>query len=75
MNYEIEKGIQFSTCRPTKYPWNVLGVDESFFVPFGTSQNFHSYVWHANKRYAPKLFKCSKAEKDGVLGSRVWRVA
>jgi len=68
--FPIESGIPVPDVgmrRPIKYPFRLLEVGQSFFVPKGKLPNIAS-CWN---RCAPKKFT-AKTFADGV---RVWRIA
>ena len=51
----------------TKYPWRIMGVNDSFLIKGAVSAG--ARVNYANEAYKPKKF-ISKKVKNGV---RVWR--
>lgn len=79
MSYEIEEGVVMPRAMrgniTTKYPWKEMLVDQSFFVPQTATKNIYASIVHANKRYAPRKYAGRAAEKDGIRGTRIWRVA
>ena len=78
MSYEIEEGVVMPRAlrgsRTMKYPWKEMLVDQSFFVPQTNSKNVYASINHANKSYAPRKYTGRAAEKDGIRGTRIWRV-
>lgn len=58
--------------RPPKYPWRTMAIGESFFAPGRTSTFIQQ---DARKHHRPKRFKCRLVMRQGVVGSRVTRVA
>lgn len=75
MIYAIESGIPIPP--PMKrsnlkrgYPWRVLGVGDSFFVPSGDMHRLHQSVVRQNKRTRQRY--CVRTLENGV---RVWRTA
>ncbi len=78
MSYWIEDGFVLPPSRRTrgasKYPWKLMRVGQSFFVPEDDAKNFYSNVNQANKNYSPLRYQARAAEKDGIRGVRVWRV-
>lgn len=79
MEIQIETGVPVpvsARASGAKYPFGQLEVGHSFFVEGvkrGTlASRAHTF---AKKQTPPWKFKVSAAEKDGVAGMRVWRVA
>ena len=70
--YEIEKGIERpEIARPdrvTKYPWSMLEIGDSFFVPNKKPGRVGAAV--RAKKFG---FKFSERTVDG--GVRIWRIA
>lgn len=80
---EIDKGfdIKLGRGRPTIYPFQKLGVKDSFFIPNISVNKISGCVRYWNKKIAPKEFRASiydadnqRIEKDGILGTRVMRI-
>jgi hypothetical protein len=78
-DFQIEDAISIPEIKrggagALKYPFEKLGVGQSFFVP---GKSIASTVNSANKRYKTETparhFAIRKDSKDGVAGSRVWR--
>lgn len=72
--YKIEKGIPVAKVSGLKgareiYPWRIMDVGDSFFVPNKKTPNMSAAAHAAGVRHGIKL-KC-RAEGNGV---RVWRV-
>jgi hypothetical protein len=65
----IDRGVPIPR-RGGKYPYEELGVGDSFFVPNGESQLVSNNNWRMSKKLDRK-FVCKKI--DG--GIRVWRTA
>ena len=73
--FEIDKDIEIpSRCRgkrgPT-YPWNELGVGDSFFAP-SDARCFTAAAHRA--RFHGGKYTTRAVEENGVVGFRVWRV-
>ena len=69
--YEVEKGVPQPTPRDMflKYPWKVMDVGDSFFVPdseISSRQNFHSCAKNRGIKIS------TRRVDDGI---RVWRIA
>ncbi|RJP45470.1 hypothetical protein C4587_00815 [Candidatus Parcubacteria bacterium] len=79
MAIEIETGIPVPSLRgrqAPQYPFSQLEIGQSFFVTGikpGTLRARASV--YAKENGAGKKFKVSAAEKDGIAGLRVWRIA
>lgn len=56
--------------RHSKYPWDALEINDSFFIADRTTKKFASTVYGVSKRTGKK-FTCRAV--DG--GVRVWRLA
>jgi len=56
--------------RAFKYPWNILRVTGSFFVPEAKADAVGNQATQYNAKLYPKRFKTRKVEG----GRRVWRV-
>lgn len=76
MPYEIETGVIMPSVsnsgRPTKYPWDAMAVDESFFIPGRDKKLF------IPKRLSPRKFVQAVMEKNGPgspMGLRIKRTA
>lgn len=60
--------------KASKYPWDKLGIGQSFFVPNGKPGTFYTLCTSAKKKYAPKVFTSKQwKQEDGTEGVRVWR--
>ena len=71
-DFKIEKGIPLSLVKShSKYPFAEMEVGDSVFIDGATSVTIATCY----KYLKPKKFSARKAEKDGVSGVRVWRVA
>lgn len=58
------------TGRPPKYPWRIIEVGQTFFVPGRTSTSLQ----HDAARYHhPRRFKCRKISLKGIIGTKVTR--
>lgn len=72
---QIDKNIPAPTgaYNGGKYPWNEMGVGDSFAIHAASknSTTAYSYAAQANARYAPKKFRGGYI--DGV--GRIWRIA
>jgi hypothetical protein len=69
MSIEVEKNIPIPPeKRRNVYPYKVMEIGESFFVPTGKL----NIVCNANYRYGKQLTRKFIARKDGE-GIRVWR--
>lgn len=79
MEIQIETGVPVpvsSRASGAKYPFGQLSVGQSFFVPGVKRPAFSSRAHNFAKKQSPQWkFKVSAAEKDGVAGMRVWRIA
>ena len=72
MTFKIEKGIPLSSAKShRKYPFAEMDVGDSVFIDGGESTNIANRYMYLK----PKKFSVRKAEKEGVSGVRVWRVA
>lgn len=58
----------------SRYPFFVMDVNDSFFVPLEKSNSVKARASQLNKKTSLK-FTASLDTKDGVTGLRVWRVA
>jgi hypothetical protein len=71
--FKVERGIPIPPMphpgRPYKYPWRLLEVGDSFFVPEGNLKTLRSAWKEASKRLG---FRCSYRQEEG--GIRIWRV-
>lgn len=76
MSFDLEVGIPVPHGRSgmtAKYPYSVMDVGQSFFIPFTAEQPERkrmrqSATW-ATKRYTPKRFTVREVEG----GMRIWR--
>ena len=69
---EIEDGVEVPfKNKSVRYPFKSMEVGESFFVEGKVT----SQVMSAARIYGPMKFTSRAAEKDGVKGVRVWRIA
>ena len=57
--------------RPPKYPWRTMEVGDSFFAP----RSGHSIRNDARASYSDKKFKTKTVMLQGIVGTRVWRIA
>ncbi len=55
-----------------KYPWRLMTVGESFFVPMKNKASFGAYCRDKGKKLGCE-FRCENATAQGVEGVRVWR--
>lgn len=72
---DIEHGIPIpdpQQGRMLKYPWESLGVGDSFFVPDVKVSKFATHAWYYGKRHNKK-FATRSVIVDGKKGVRVWR--
>lgn len=74
---QIDKGIPIPTKmqlgRKSKYPFDIMDVGDSFFVPGRDGKNFGGTVTAARKRYPELSFEMRTVKEGGVVGVRVWR--
>ena len=71
MTFEIASNIPIPNPqkgRRAKYPWRVMEVGDSFFVPDKKTNFIAGVAWHQKYRYGTE-WTC-RAENGGV---RVWR--
>jgi hypothetical protein len=74
MKIEIETGIPLPDKYVRwKYPFDKLDVGHSFFVPNKDTSQMSALCKRAAKRLGAR-FATAMAEKDGVSGTRVWRM-
>lgn len=72
MTYTIESDIPIpvhTNTNASKYPWGLMGVNDSFMVPNGNVRSLRTVAYGASKRTGMK-FKARSVEG----GVRVWRV-
>jgi len=73
----IDKDIPIPTKmqlgRRSKYPFDIMDVGDSFFVPGRDGKSFGGTVTAARKRYTDMSFEMRTVKEDGVVGVRVWR--
>jgi hypothetical protein len=77
VSYEVEKGVPVppKASARTRYPFRVLRVGESFFVPDDGKKELQNRVMGCVPKDLTKGQFCSRiAERDGVKGVRVWRI-
>lgn len=82
--YQLEDGIPLPSRKvavkgETAYPYAVMGVNQSFFVPVSEHmtkpwQTLTSMSSRISRELHPKKFTTAKDTVDGVEGVRVWRV-
>lgn len=74
---QIDKGIPIPTKmqlgRRSKYPFDIMDVGDSFFVPGRDGKSFGGTVTAARKRLTDMAFEMRTVKEDGVIGVRVWR--
>lgn len=74
---QIDKGVPIPTKmqlgRRSKYPFDLMEVGDSFFVPGRDGKSFGGTVTAARKRYTDLSFEMRTVKEDGVVGVRVWR--
>ena len=72
--YEVEDGIPMPELvrksNEPKYPWRLMGVGQSFFIPEITAGRLWSQIAQAKKRTG---YTFTARNVDG--GVRVWRTA
>lgn len=74
MEFEIEVGVPLPDKHVRwKYPFDKLGVGQSFFAPHKDTTQMAAACKRAAKRLEAR-FVTAKAERDGVSGTRVWRM-
>jgi hypothetical protein len=77
--YEVTQGMPIPAPavglgpKEPKYPWKLLHIGDSFFVPLGDKKSPFN-VYGPQQRYNFKLCVRTTTE-DGIKGERVWRVA
>jgi hypothetical protein len=81
-NYELSNTVTISTASGKasirgeyKYPFNVMDVGQSFFVPESDTAKIslrRSVTW-AQSRFGRKFLTRSTIE-DGATGIRIWRI-
>jgi len=71
--YPIDRGIPapVGSTRTARYPFTILEVGESFFVPGAVRQQFCIGYYSRNG----KRFATCRVTEDGVRGLRIWRIA
>ena len=76
MKIEIEIGVPTpnNVRQYRKYPWKEMQIGQSFFVPGDIAKTKNTLASSAT-RYKPTKFVLRAAEKDGLTGIRVWRIA
>ncbi len=57
--------------RPPLYPWHELQIGDTFFAAGKTPHGMQN----CGREYRPMRFKCRSVVKNGVAGTRVWRIA
>lgn len=74
MTFDLEKNIPLPKIsragHNSKYPFSIMEVGDSFFVPEKTAKAFTSTVAAAGKRLGDRRFACRTVEG----GVRVWRI-
>ena len=58
-----------TSTRTSKYPWQLMDVNDSFLVPDGNVKSLKTTAYAAGKRYGAK-FRAKEVEG----GVRIWRV-
>ena len=75
--YEIDRAIPIPPPSrgpgAVKYPWAVMEVGDSFFVPGITKDNIYSSIKNASRD--GRSFVARRVTENGVRGLRVWRAA
>lgn len=72
MMIKIDKGIPApASGRHLKYPFAMMEIGDSFFVPTTTSSNILVCAY----KHRPKRFTTRSVVENGVRGIRVWRIA
>lgn len=69
---KVDKGIpapERENGRPCKYPWRLMNVGDSFFVP-GNASGLHSTAKHCGIGIVTRV-----ETVNGEKGVRVWRIA
>ena len=72
--FKIEKNFpipESGVGRPVKYPFGIMDVGDSFFVP--KPNRISSAASHFGKRNNKK-FRSLPVVEDGIEGTRVWRI-
>jgi hypothetical protein len=59
----------------TKYPFPIMQVGDSFFVPNVRRENFCSCIANARFKNPGTNFTTRRVTENGVKGVRVWRIA
>jgi hypothetical protein len=88
-NYELEIGEELpdkpraNGAAQTKYPWAALypvgsgeGLPSSFFQPGAKVASFASNIAAKNRKAGPEgpTYRAVLAEKNGIVGVRVFRI-
>lgn len=72
--FRVEDGVAVPARagKKSKYPWENLKPDQSFFVPDGKKQSITSSAYRYGKDHDMK-FTIREVTENGVTGVRVWR--
>ena len=72
MGFTVEHNIPIPNRR-NKYPWNKMGIWDSFFVPGKTIKDLRACASAYTRRHPAVRFAFRRV--DGVYGGvRVWRI-
>lgn len=78
--FNIDKDVPVSNSNKgahSKYPWSVMGVGDSFFVPLDGRDYRRvqsSLLGSGTRQFLSGGVRTSKVTEGGVVGIRVWRV-
>ena len=74
--FQIDTGVPIPTRRKSSYPPEIMAVGDSIFVPHGLPSDGHRITAAIGfHRKRGRRFATRAVTENGVVGSRVWRVA
>jgi len=74
--FEIDFNVPIPSPKAvvTKYPFAIMKIGDSFFVPNKTASEVSPHFARARRRLPGTKFACRTVVENGVKGVRVWRV-
>lgn len=74
--FQVDRNVPLppaKTLYQRKYPFNVMAVGDSFFVPGVTRQQMAGPIRYATCEC--RKFTTRRTTENGVAGLRIWRIA
>jgi hypothetical protein len=75
MIIKVDKDFPVPASARRKYPWDDMGIGDSFFVAGANSTGMSNAAKGARKKRTDSRWMCRTVVENGIEGVRVWRIA